>query len=284
MAYEPRHIINVHTHHHRGRDFEEHLAEWTRDGATVTCVACVGREWREAGYDLFDNDDLLPWLRKYPDRLIGMAFMRTTDPVDGAKEVRRRHEEGFRGIKIICPDAPYHDPRYWPIYEQAQALRMPILFHTGLVAGRRGTALHAKSYSEYMRPYYLENVARRFPDLRIIAAHLGKPHVHEAFNLLEVYENVYFDMSGGSASRRWLEDILRAMLPRPGADMTDPDQNPALRCFAKMCFATDNPSVAKWRAGAEYILDALEVPPDLREAFYWRNAARLFELSGLLDG
>ena len=278
MAFQPKHLINVHTHHSRERDFEDHLAEWTRDGADVTCVACVGRDWEEAGYNQFMNHDLRPWLRKYPDRVIGMAFVETAEPIDGPSVIERAHDEGFRGLKMICPDAPYYHEKYRPLYEKAQELCMPILFHCGLVGGRRGTALHARSVSDYMRPYMLENVARRFPDLPILGAHLGKPHVEEAFALMRTYENVCFDFSGASGARDWQEEIIAAMHPRPGADWANRDENPALRHFPKLCFGTDNPPVARWFAGAEHIMDALHVPDDLREGFYWRNAARMFRL------
>jgi len=280
--YRPRYIVNVHTHHRAARDFEDHLAEWTRDGATVTCVACAGREWHEAGGGSFTNADLAPWLRKYPERVIGMAFVETAGRVDGGDEVQRRHDEGFRGLKMICPEAPYDDGRYYAVYERAQALRMPILFHTGYVGGRPGSALYARSHSEYMRPWRLEHVARRFPELRILGAHLGKPHIHEALGLMEFLPNVYFDFSGASGAVEWQEEVIAALWPRPGTDWGDPDQHAALRHFRKLCFGTDNPPVSKWCAASEHIMDTLRIPAELREDFYWRNAARLFDLRNLL--
>ena len=281
-VYRPKYIINVHAHHSRGRDFETHLAEWVEQGATRTCVLCMGPEWREAGADFFTNEDLAPWLGKHPDHVIGMAWVSVAGRVDGAAEVQRWHDQGFRGLKMICPDAPYDDPRYYAIYERAQTLSMPILFHTGYVGGRPGTALYARTHSEHMRPWYLEHVTRRYPELRVIGAHLGKPHIHEALGLMEKADAAYFDFSGSGASRAWQEEVLRALWPRPGADWGDPDQHAALRYFTKLCFATDNPPVAKWYAASEYIMDNLRIPPDLREAFYWRNAAGVFGLEDLL--
>jgi len=284
MPHMPRHLVNVHTHHRSDRDFEAHLAEWTNQGATATCVACVGPEWRRDGFGLYTNDDLLPWLRKYPEQIVGMAFVETAGRVDGGDEVQRWYDLGFRGLKMICPEAPYDDGRYYAVYERAQSLKMPILFHTGYVGGTTNARLYARSHSEYMRPWRLEHACRRFPELRVIGAHLGKPHIHEALCLIEVFPWVYYDFSGGSGNLNWQEDILRALTPRPGVDMADPEQNAALRYFRKLCFATDNPPVAKWYAASEYIMDSLQVPPDLREDFYWRNAAKLFDLTHLLEG
>ena len=55
--------------------------------------------------------------------------------LDGAAEQPDILKEmGFVGLKPYKPHFPYSDERYFPIYERAQALRMPVLFHTGLVA------------------------------------------------------------------------------------------------------------------------------------------------------
>jgi predicted TIM-barrel fold metal-dependent hydrolase len=283
VAYKPKYIINVHTHHGADRDFEEHLAEWTADGATVTCVAVMSStKGRGEQGDRFSNEDMVPYLKKYPDKLIGMAFIETSGDIDSDEDVQRWYDQGFRGLKIIRPDAPYDHPKYWRIYARAEALRMPILFHTGYLGGTPGTRRYAGTYSEYMRPWYLENVARRFPELRVIGAHLGKPHMHEALGLMEKFDHVYFDFSGASGKRFWLEEVIRAFYPRPGIDWTNPDQHAALRYFRRLCFATDNPRVAKWYEGSEYIMDVLQIPADLREDFYWRNAARVFDLKKLL--
>ena len=283
MPYKPKYIVNVHAHWHTQRDFEEQLADWTEQGATVTCVLCLSPEWKEGGEDYATNDEFRPWLRKYPDRLIGMAAVEVAGRVDGADDVQRYYDRGFRGLKMLCPEAPYDDPRYHAVYERAQSLKMPILFHTGFVSGKVGTKVYARTHSEHMRPWYLEHALRRFPELRAIGAHLGKPHIHEALQLIEKFPNAYYDFCGAGAARSWQEKIIRHLGPRSGVDATDPDQHAALRYFRKFCFGTDNPSVAAWHAAAEHIMDSLEIPDELREGYYWRNAARIFELSQRLD-
>ncbi|MDH7570590.1 MAG: amidohydrolase family protein, partial [Armatimonadota bacterium] len=124
---------------------------------------------RPDGAGSFTNDDLLPWLRRFPNRLIGMAHIRVVGEPEGADAVQRWYDAGFRGLKLICPDAPYDHPKYFPIYERAQLLRMPILFHTGWVAvAPPGSPANQYVRSEYMRPWHLDHLARRFPELRIL--------------------------------------------------------------------------------------------------------------------
>ncbi|HUW58220.1 MAG TPA: amidohydrolase family protein [Planctomycetota bacterium] len=273
---KPRKLINVHAHHHHHRDFDARVEEWRRDGAVRTCVACM-RDCPERGDRAsFTNEDLCPYLEKYPDHVIGLAHIRVEGPVEGADAVTRWHDEGFAGLKIIDPCAPYDDERFFPIYERAEELGMPILFHTGWLGGIPGTASYARSHSEYMRPWHLEHVARRFHTLKIIGAHLGHPHFTEALQLVRSMENVYFDFSGGGGTKTWVSDLKRHLAPFPGADWDDPEENLALQWFRKFCFATDNPTVRKWHANSEDIMDYLHVPADTREMFYLTNAATLF--------
>ena len=115
-----REIINIHAHHHRNRDFDEHVAQWKAEGALRTCVSALGEdEWTEDDSGHFSNADLLPYLHKHPDHVIGMACIRTNPEPEGADAVKRRHGEGFRGLKLIDPCAPYDDERFFPIYERA---------------------------------------------------------------------------------------------------------------------------------------------------------------------
>ena len=75
------------------------------------------------------------------------------------------------------------------IYGQAARLGLPILFHQGLY-------FCAGSKMEYARPALLDDIAREFPELKIIVAHLGYPWVDETVVLISKHPNVYADISG----------------------------------------------------------------------------------------
>jgi predicted TIM-barrel fold metal-dependent hydrolase len=51
--------------------------------------------------------------------------------VDRPDAVDRFVEQGFRALKSISNSYPYDHDTYWPLYERADQLRLPILFHTG---------------------------------------------------------------------------------------------------------------------------------------------------------
>ena len=96
-------------------------------------------------------------------------------------------EMRFKGIKVhsqyqgIFVD----DPKMYPIYDSAQSLKLPILFHAGLDRGLPPPT--------YAKPARLINVHRRFPNLTMIAAHMGGEDNYEETEALLLGEDIYLD-------------------------------------------------------------------------------------------
>ena len=97
---------------------------------------------------------------------------------------------GLRGLKLAPGIQAFYpnDPALYPLYERAQELGIPILFHAGMTWEPRAKA-------EYGRPIYFEDVAYDFPELKIVLAHLAWPWVLEAVSLALKYPNLYLDTS-----------------------------------------------------------------------------------------
>lgn len=276
-------IINIHTHVRLKDDLAARVANWRKwNMEKVVCLSMHDR-WRAAGYCV--NQDLPAVMKQYPDIIVGFAGVNlVADEIDHPDALDRFKEQGYAGLKFEDNSYPYNHDLYWPLYERAEQLELPILFHTGCLAPLRREECNYDARdridAENMRPYLLDRVARAFPNLKIIGAHLGLPHAHEALNMLSTYENVYYDFSGGSGQKPHVRKVLAAMLPPAGleTDMTDPQENRALAWFEKLCFGTDNPEPEVWVPASEYIMDKLEIPASLRRKFYYENAA------GLLGG
>lgn len=272
----PERIINVHAHLHHSQNIAERIKLWRVCNVRRVCVLCLYPYVENppmGGY--YTNEDLRPLLKQYPDILVGMGALNLGRAPDGPGAIDRLKEWGFAGLKIIQSYYPYNHELYFPLYERAEQLGMPVFFHTGWLAnGADDGALGINS--DNYRPYMLDKIARAFPRLKMIGAHLGKPHAEEALQML-IYPNVYYDFSGGSGRKPHELWISRALSPYlPGADMRDPAENPALEYFKKFCFATDNPEPPIWIEVSERILDRLCIPAETRERFYWRNAADIF--------
>ena len=109
------------------------------------------------------------------------------DGADLAAELERCRAQGATGIKLHPVVQRFHidDERLWPVYETAERLEMPIIYHGGyFVAGEGG---------EFARPRRLAKVAEGFSRLTLVLAHCGVGFFDESIELAEKYSNVYFD-------------------------------------------------------------------------------------------
>ena len=114
----------------------------------------------------------------------------------------RFHAAGFRGLgEITGPLKNYDDRSYWPIYERAEKYGMIILFHTGIV-NRTHPEIPSDVSVDRMRPTTLDGIARRFPKLTLIGAHLGNPDYAWAAEITRWNPNLYFDLSGSSLIKK----------------------------------------------------------------------------------
>lgn len=104
------------------------------------------------------------------------------------QEIGRIYNLGLKGIKLH-PDYQeffVNDPIAFPIYEEASRLGLPIAFHTGY------DPLSPKTI--HCSPEKLADVAERFPQLKIIAAHMGGSNMTDkSIKYLAGRPNVWID-------------------------------------------------------------------------------------------
>lgn len=146
-----------------------------------------------------DNGDTAAWVRKYPDTFIGFG---SVDPWKGhvaVTEVERCAGMGLRGMKFqqanqaFCPS----NPRFFPIYEACIRFNLPVIFHTGTTAIGGGTPGGLGLTLDHCRPIpYIDDIAARYPELRIIMAHPAWPWHDEQLAVLRHKGNTYMDLSG----------------------------------------------------------------------------------------
>jgi predicted TIM-barrel fold metal-dependent hydrolase len=105
--------------------------------------------------------------------------------------MRNGHEQlGLRGIKLLPMYAGFRpdDARLDPLWHYATEKRLPVLLHTG-------TTFVAQAPLECTLPRHLDPVATRFPEVKIIMAHLGHPYEGECIAVIRKHPNVYADVS-----------------------------------------------------------------------------------------
>lgn len=195
------------------------------------------------------NNFLAACLKEYPDRLIGfMAMHPAYEDISG--EIDRAVALGMKGIKLH-PDFQefaIDDPIAYPIYAAAEG-RIPILFHTGD---------HRYSYSE---PNRVANILKKFPNLKVIGAHLGGwSQWDEAAKVLAGLKNLWVDSS--STSYSMTPEKFRSLIETFGTD--------------RVLFASDYPM---WCPGKELEhLRSLGISEEDMEKILHKN---LEELLGL---
>jgi len=134
------------------------------------------------------NDYLASAIQKHPDRFDGLAAIAPQDPLAAVKELERGVLKlGLKGIVINSHTrGEYLDnPKFWPIFEAASGLRVPIYLHPNtpppamigplLESGLDGAIYgFAVETGLHMLRIIVSGVFDRFPGLQMILGHLGE--------------------------------------------------------------------------------------------------------------
>jgi predicted TIM-barrel fold metal-dependent hydrolase len=201
-------IVDVHTHvfwpeHDFGPRLNADLARCGVDPATwgdvaerhltITKTADVaivfGIQGAATGWNVL-NYWVAAHVARAPERLI---FFASVDPAqaDYREQLERCHRElGCKGLKLAPIYQGVHplDQRYRDLYAYCQKHGLPVLIHMA-------TTFSSGIPLEYARPVHMDQVARDFPDLKIIMAHLGHPWEGETIAVIRRNHNVYADLS-----------------------------------------------------------------------------------------
>jgi 2,3-dihydroxybenzoate decarboxylase len=273
------------------------------------------REMDEAGIDVqvlshgapatqrMDADTAVPVARKANDRLHqvvrnsegrfeGFAALPTADPAAAADELERAVTRlGFKGAMIhgLANGQWLDHKRFWPIFERAQALDVPVYMHPALPH----PAVAEAYYQDYLKDFpalltagwgftvetatqairmVLSGMFEAYPRLKIILGHLGEGL---PFSLWRI------DMALGRQGNRGtaFRDTFREhfWITTSGNFST-----PALLCSLlemgadRILFSVDypfvlNPPAMKW-------MQEIPLGPEDRSKIYGANAARLLKM------
>jgi hypothetical protein len=228
LAQPTRRLVDAHVHHNGSPAFLQTLVKRLEphDGMAFLLVRPQHLE------------QVKTFMEKNPDRLVGFGDILLDDP-DVLQQVDRFHAAGFRGLgEITQPLKNFDDRSYWPIYERAEKYRMILLFHTGIV-NRTDPDKPSDVSVDRMRVTLLDTIARRFPKLTILGAHLGNPDYSWAAEIARWNPNLYFDLSGSTLIKKqedyaffksvfWWTSVASPHTPKSGGS-----------AFEKMVFASD---------------------------------------------
>src|SRR5258708_2319572 len=150
---------------------------------------------------MISHEEVAAISKAYAERIVGVASANLAKPMEAVRELRHAIKElGFRALRMVpwLWNLPPNDRRYYPLYAECLELGIPFCTQVGHTGPMRP--------SETGRPIpYLDEVALDFPELVIIAGHIGYPWTHEMIALATKYENVYIDTSAYTVKRYPLE-------------------------------------------------------------------------------
>lgn len=193
------------------KGLDERAEALVKAGVARACLLCSERFGR------YSHEQQLAWAQRYPELFVPVAMI---DPETTTRHrVWELYQMGYRGLKIIGVKRDYDTRDYWPMYEAAQTLDMPILFHMGVIGGgvdysrthprrdpeaaRRLAMFASRRFARdvsatRMHPFHLDTLANNLPTLKMIGAHLGGTGNYDAMASVARWRpNVYVDMSGG---------------------------------------------------------------------------------------
>ena len=137
-----------------------------------------------------DDRYVAEYVAAHSDRCIG--FLSVDPTQDGREEEMRcgHRELGLQGIKLLPMYAGFypHEERLDPLWRYAVEQNLPVLLHTG-------TTFVSQAPLDCTLPRHIDVVARRYPEARIVMAHLSHPYEGECVVVIRKHPNVYADIS-----------------------------------------------------------------------------------------
>ncbi|KAI1761572.1 amidohydrolase 2 [Hypoxylon sp. FL1150] len=249
------------------------------------------------------NDEMAEAIKKNASRLGGFACLPMAHPDKAAEELERVVKElGFLGAMIdshLGDMTHYDNDRFWPVFEMAERLDVPLYIHPGPPPGPYIKQRFSGNYSDvlmsglstavwgwhedvglHILKLYSAGVFERFPKLKVIIGHMGEmlpmmiDRVEQFLHLFqkngssfaEVWDRNIWVTSSGMFSVRVLEMLLKVTKKDHVLYSIDTPFNKSLEGRTYIQELAENSSLSK---------------EDL-EDFAFGNAKKLFKLEFIL--
>ncbi|MBA1204831.1 amidohydrolase [Pseudomonas capeferrum] len=241
------------------------------------------------------NDWLADAISRHPTRLAGLAAVAPQDPQAAAREIQRGVTElGLKGVIINSHTHGEYlsDPKFWDIFEAAQALDVPIYLHPmtppknmiepllecGLDGAIFGFGMETGMHALRI---ITAGVFDRFPKLQMILGHMGEAlpfwmfrldYMHAATVRSERYDSM-------RPLQRKPSDYLKQNFHITNSGMA---WEPAVKFTQeqigvdRVMYAMDYPY--QYDPAEVIALDAMDISDEAKKKFFETNATRLFKL------
>lgn len=124
-----------------------------------------------------------------PEKFLGFAGI---DPTAGRalEQLDEALELGLVGVNVSPVAQGFHpaDTRAMELFEACQAKGVPVFVETGIALAREAPL-------EFGQPHLLDEVARTFPDLRMVLSSLAHPWIEQGLTLVGKHPTVFGELS-----------------------------------------------------------------------------------------
>jgi len=135
-------------------------------------------------------DKVVAAVAAHPDKNIGFVGI---DPMLGGavERLEAALELGLVGVTLSPAAAGFHpaDTRAMALYEACVSKGVPVVVESA-------AALCREARMEFARPYLFDEVARAFPELKLVLSGFGRPWVEQGVAMMSKHAGVYADVSG----------------------------------------------------------------------------------------
>ena len=174
------------------------------------------------------------------------------------------------GIKIYLTyqTGRADDEKLYPIYDFAKKHRLSITYHTGSCS----LVLKTDNDMEGSNAIYVKNVAKMYPDVNFIVAHMDDPRYTECIKIVNSMDNMFTDFSGAyEPGTPEGDDISWAIKTFANAIHQFPDT------YKKILYGTDFCPPINLSAIEEYDKTISEIfTPEQYQDIYLNNCLRAF--------
>lgn len=253
--------IDVHSHAYRpqetiwgviGQTYDEQVARMDRNGIDISVSMATFKltpdEQRE------ETDYTAEAIKKYPERLIGVAWITPLWGKRALEEARYALDQGLRGMKLYAHgqgNFPVDTPLLDPLIDFCEEVGWFVIVHTDVD-------------SKVNNPHLALRLAKRHPNVSFIFSHMGMNSdvTHFVPGWVQEAANVYLDTSDTPNLPQFVFKTPMSVIPD------------------RMLFGTDAPTLSP-----EVELKKLEIAEELygltkdeKRKILGLNAARLFHL------
>jgi predicted TIM-barrel fold metal-dependent hydrolase len=217
-----------------------------------------------AGTPPCSNDFVSAMQKRHPQRII--QAWAAVDPLKGgAALLEAKHaiqDLGMLGFHFhpIVGHFAVNDEQLYPLFELIDELKVPVMIDVGTTGMGAGMPGGMGARIRHAHPSAIDDLAAEFPDLTIIAAHIGWPWVEEMTAVALHKGNVFWELSGYAP---------KYFPPQLKTDIRG-------RLKDKIMFGSDYPSIPHERLLREW--QELGYSDEIMERVFHKNAERILDL------